>query len=489
MREASYNLSIPMVIVNVETPHMKLRNRRSKKGSIPTKLLYGFLIAVVFQVAYKTIARGGENSTDTSSSGAGQIISEVIPTNELSNQLLPTPKCQNTQQQQQGGSYKKRWSDRLPSRHTSTVQSLFNCDLPSATCQYYFPANFFDKGCGIGRNFAHYVTDAEAMRVNDTLWNNMPSVGFPTITMNNLCLDINGDPSGGGKKRVRSRETTRGVEPATLRNIGEHILPSEELRCLTERVSFIHVHKSGGTSLHRSFDHLNAQTNGTITRHKWFTPIRVRPNQRPQKSNPNTEQMRTKNKDVKTRLFNYTLTSALQSTTYPTTEFGADDHVIFAVVRDPTERFISSIGQAMGGEGSTSNLIGKTLQKECIKATSALTLACMARYVRDHGFWIELHFAPQVIDISFTTIWQDIPVAVFPFTELKRVLTYLGLPKVQGRHGAEGKYRPDPVLSNMTVDDYNEESLRTVCEIYKVDVVMQRSLGIEVPRCDPFIPH
>lgn len=41
----------------------------------------------------------------------------------------------------------------------------------------------------------------------------------------------------------------------------------------------------------------------------------------------------------------------------------------------------------------------------------------------------------------------------------------------------------------MSVDDYDEESLRVVCEIYEMDVRMQRSLGIEVPRCDPFIPH
>jgi len=456
----------------------RLRNR-SDKSSHKSKLLYGFLILVVFQIVYRTIATGA--GSDTSSLGAGQVFSKFKRSNELKIQLLATPKCKNTQQKQQG-SHQERWSDRLTNRNTSAVKSMFNCDLPSATCQYYFPGNFFDKDCGIGGNYANYITEAESMRANETLWNNMPSVGFPTITMDDVCLDIGGETFGGRQRPGMTRGTTRGVKPITLTDLGEHIYPDKKRRCITERLSFIHVHKSGGTSLHRSFDHINNKNdNATIARHKWFTPTR--------RSSLNAPAPKKKvvRKSTDTKMYDFTLTSALQSTIYPTTEFGEYDHVIFAVVRDPIDRFISSIGQAMGASGSQNNLIGKVLQKKCIKSTSALTLTCMAKYVRDHGFWIELHFSPQVIDISFTTIWQDIPIAVFPFEELKNIVEYFGLPEVQGRHGANGGYRPDAVLSNMTVDDYDDESLSIVCEIYKVDVIMQRSLGIEVPRCDPFI--
>ena len=408
-------------------------------------------------------------------------------------QLLSVPKCQHTQR---AAHDRKRWSDRLPSRSISTVQSIFNCDLSDSTCQYYFPGNFFDEGCGIGRSFAHYITDAESMRKNNTLWANMPSVGFPSITMDKTCLNISvssdekrsvnkgipgwGPPGRGKPNRQRRQEKeklAKALSTSILSDIGEHLIPSTGLRCLTERISFIHVHKSGGTSLHRGFDNIRQRyNNATITRHKWFTP----------RSDEGRGML--SNKEA-ARTYNFTLESTLQATTYPVAKFGEHDHVIFAVVRDPIDRFISSIGQAMGGEGSQRNKIGEVLQKECIKSTSALTLTCMARYVRDHGFWIELHFSPQVIDISFTTIWQDVPIAIFPFKELKSILTYLGLPKYQGRDGSSERYRPDPVLSEMTVEDYDDESLRIVCEIYKVDVIMQRSVGIEVPRCDPFIPR
>lgn len=40
----------------------------------------------------------------------------------------------------------------------------------------------------------------------------------------------------------------------------------------------------------------------------------------------------------------------------------------------------------------------------------------------------------------------------------------------------------------MSVKDYDDDMIRDVCEIYKVDVIMQRSLGFKVTSCDPFIP-
>ena len=86
-------------------------------------------------------------------------------------------------------------------------------------------------------------------------------------------------------------------------------------------------------------------------------------------------------------------------------------------------------------------------------------------------------------------LWQDSPIGVFPFSKLEDVVSHLGMPSAHGRDGSKPHYRPDDVLSNMTVADYDEESLEIVCKIYAMDVVMQRSVGIEVPRCDPFIPR
>lgn len=194
---------------------------------------------------------------------------------------------------------------------------------------------------------------------------------------------------------------------------------------------------------------------------------------------PRQEEMRT-----------FTLDSLAEATRYPDEKFTIHQHTIFAAVRDPTERFISSIGQALGASGSGGNKIGGVLLKECVKTTSHAALSCLAKYVRDHGFWIELHFTPQVVDIAFTTMYQDVPVAIFPMKpHLTTVLTYFGRGDVKARDGSQKNYRSDPILTNMTVADYDNETLEIVCHLYEIDVRMQRSLGMEVPRCDPFIPH
>ena len=67
--------------------------------------------------------------------------------------------------------------------------------------------------------------------------------------------------------------------------------------------------------------------------------------------------------------------------------------------------------------------------------------------------------------------------------ELQKLLDYLG----SADHKSKARGRPHPVLTNMTVEDYDEETLHIVCNIYEMDAIMQRSLGMEVPRCDPFI--
>lgn len=364
-----------------------------------------------------------------------------------------------------------RWSNRPHTK--SSVQSLFNCDLPDSHCKYYYPANFFCDECGLGKEFSHYVEDAKAKKANGTLWNHMPAVGFPTLTMENVCFEVKGG------LKIRPEDEKTAVSESVLTEIGMHIKEQEDgtqSRCLTERLSFLHVHKSGGSSLHGAFNSVSPNPHAKLVRHKFFTPSN---NPGKVKENPYNERME-----------NFTLSSLEGASKYPDEKFSPMQHVIFAVVRDPTERFISSIGQAMGASGSGGNKIGPVLKEACIKTTSKETLKCVAKYVRDHGYWIELHFTPQVVDIAFTTMFQDVPVALFPMKpHLKTILEYFGAGKIKQRDGSTTNYRSHPILTNMTVADYDEETSEIVCKLYEMDVRMQRSLGMKVPRCDPYIAN
>jgi len=293
----------------------------------------------------------------------------------------------------------------------------------------------------------------------------MPSIGFPTLTLDSTCIDV--------KTRTLDASSAIPAKLSTvLKDIGQHNSKDGQ-HCLTERISLLPVHKAGCSSLRKVFDFLTSEkSNGQRIRHKFYAT----------KSGPTSA---AKRKEAEA----FALDSLAKATKYPDKVFAPEQHVIFAVVRDPTERFISSIGQALGGTGSRSNRVAPRLKKECLKETSSKTLKCLAHYVKDHGFWIELHFTPQVVDISFTTIYQDVPISVFPFTELNTILEYLGNGNIWERSGSSENYRSDALLKNMSVNDYDEESLQVVCEIYEMDVRMQRSLGFQVPRCDPFIPH
>ncbi len=373
---------------------------------------------------------------------------------------LKVGECMNPRVRRQ-----QRYSDR--SFPTSSVDSFANCDLPNAKCKYFYPANFFDRDCGVGRKYSHFIVEMEEKRLNATLWTYMPKVGFPTLSMNQSCLTSKGKHYVSNDDQKVDDDEEESFQLQKLSNIGLH-LKKDGIRCMTERLSFIHVHKVGGSSLHNAFNYMGQLSkSASIQRHQFFIPFRE-PREVLHSAGIREDALR----------------AITHASKYPVEEFAPEQHVIFAFVRDPLERFISSIGQVMGASGSFKNHLSSSLKEKCLKSTSSETLRCVAMYVKEHSFWIELHFNPQVMDISFATLYQDVPVSVLPFHDIKRVLEYFGRGKVWDRNGSAKDYRADTVLTEMTVEDYDDDTRTIVCEIYEMDVIMLRSLGIRVPGCE-----
>lgn len=365
---------------------------------------------------------------------------------------------------------------------SSSAKSIFNCNRTNAhatnpLCRYHYPARFFDEECGIGRRFSYLVRDAEAKRLNGTLWENMPRIGYPTLTINNVCVKRKIYVRMSDILKIKSTNQRVSETSKRLTNIGESSRTVSDgddglVRCLTERVSHLHVHKAGGTSVRTVFiayQKIFARKT-SLVQHAFFSA--------------------KFSGDPKSHLFERAKGPLRRATRYPSSIFAPHQHVLFATVRDPTERFLSSVGQAVGGSGSKLNQIGKVIEKECFSRetrTATAALRCVADYVKTHGTWIELHFAPQALDVAFTTLWQDVPVAVFDFRHLPDILNYLGANNAHARDGDTFGYRLR-LLRTATIDDYDEHTLKTVCELYEVDVIMRRSLGMTVPRCDKYIP-
>ena len=147
-------------------------------------------------------------------------------------------------------------------------------------------------------------------------------------------------------------------------------------------------------------------------------------------------------------------------------------HMMIAVVRDPVERFISAVGQvtssrfiANGQNGqhrqqcgiedeihNRSILAPKSIHKHhkhgrtaantsnttttnttTTTTTNTTTTAsdifrCFVRLLKneDTSYWLDLHFTPMILELSFATMQKDVPVAVFHFDHVPDILGQFG---------------------------------------------------------------
>lgn len=124
--------------------------------------------------------------------------------------------------------------------------------------------------------------------------------------------------------------------------------------------------------------------------------------------------------------------------------------------------------------------MGRSLREECSgRDTSREALRCFVDLVRRNTTWIELHFAPMAVEISFATTYRDVPVAVFPFGEVPSLLYKLDAePGERRKDGRERVFCREGVLGNLSVADYDDDVLRTLCGIYAVDVLLLRHIGM-----------
>lgn len=322
------------------------------------------------------------------------------------------------------------------------VTSIFNCGSEGSTCRYWYPAKFFDKKCGVGREFHSQLMHMNDLFESKELWLSGPPIVLPWAS----------------------------IIPSKMK-----VPPVRQgLSWQRHNLSFTHVHKTGGSSIVNAFSSaLSLGAKGK--RHTMYMPGRV-----------NVVKSRWTIKGV-----GYNESSKfLDGATKYKKDWGEKDHLLFAVVRDPLERFISAIGQATGASGSTGNVVGKELLDSCVNSnypTEQECLQCFINLVKKNSTWIEVHFTPMALEIAFATMYKDIPVAVFDFKEVPNLLLELGTsPKKKDKDGHRPGYRKDQILTNMNVDHYNDEMRKDLCDLYKMDAILMRQVGIP-SRCEEFI--
>lgn len=322
------------------------------------------------------------------------------------------------------------------------VTSIFNCGSIESTCRYWYPAKFFDRNCGIGREFNQQLKYMDDLFESKELWLSGPPIVLPWVSI---------DPS-----KMKESAARKG-------------LPWQK-----HNLSFSHVHKTGGSSIVNAFRYA-LSLGATGRRHTMYMPGRV-----------NIDKSRW---TIKGSGYNES-SRFLDGATKYKKDWGEKDHLLFAVVRDPAERFISAIGQATGASGSSGNFVGKELMNSCVNSnypTEQECLRCFINLVKKNSTWIEVHFTPMALEIAFATMYKDIPVAIFEFQDVPNLLLELGTnPQKKEKDGHKPGYRKDQILTNMNVDHYDDEMLKDLCDIYKMDVFFMRQVGF-TSRCDEFI--
>jgi hypothetical protein len=232
-------------------------------------------------------------------------------------------------------------------------------------------------------------------------------------------------------------------------------------------LSFIHVHKCGGSSVFSAFQDLEIKNKDFIEQMNNYKGLHML-----------YSQMRDIH--INSEGWNQTKEFLDSAVTYQKPHAWDDhNHMIIAIVRDPVDRFISAVGQVSSEKFQS----GKKLRNQCIKPTASDTIQCFIDLVKDQGYWIDLHFTPMVLEISFVTMGKDVPVAVFPFMELPQILSSLGAnPKRKRKDGKKAGYR-SPVLANVTLDDLGLNALSDICQLYEMDVMLLQALGYPC-NCD-----
>lgn len=411
-----------------------------------------------------------------------------------------------------------RKKDRIPL--DPSVQSIFNChNTLYGKCQYYRPAHFFHPKCGIHTrkhasrlsssflssyyddhsinvksNFQNQLQQMNELKSNYQLWASQPPILIPFVSY---------------------------MTEMIMKKSGQHFD--------RHNLSFIHVHKTGGTSIHQAMRDLKLYDNEDtilvndgskadefINVHKDYykSMYHVYQQTRPLKL---SEIVVKKTHHFLNKAVRYQPLDKWDSVdvealgedpsmeppvkkknVYNKMKSNDLNHMMFALVRDPVERFISAVGQVTSIKFSKKGS-GLKLKNECIppsslssplpqedELTTSDVLKCFVNIIKEKGYWVDVHFTPMILEISFAIMEKDIPVGIFHFDSLPDVLSNLGFdPRIKKKNGKSQGYRQH-LLVNATVDDFELDVKRELCYLYLMDVLFMKDLGYAT-HCDSIV--
>ena len=239
------------------------------------------------------------------------------------------------------------------------------------------------------------------------------------------------------------------------------------------RLSYLHLHKCGGTSLINAIGDLRRRLGAKVDVHGTGRKLNNLFDEAQSDQIKMRQRISRSGNDIDSK--------------------SLGGHAIFTVLRDPVSRFLSSTGEMM----RHNKLLAISLSKEdCLKGSVTELFQCVLTRLKQMGPSFDPHFYPQVVEIMKMTLSQkNLSIALFPFDKIKRILLELGCDRNRNeRPRAASSYFESimngtkhedwaATLSKMSVEDLDEDMKRDVCQIYDMDVKLMRYFGMHVPYC------
>ena len=223
---------------------------------------------------------------------------------------------------------------------------------------------------------------------------------------------------------------------------------------MPNRFSFVHFHKCGGSTVKAIFQarrkelvekrHFEVDIETYQSSFGWSTPQQIIHN----------EELRQEH-----------IGSLLMTTDR------SSEHVVFSIVRDPVDRFVSAIQQVMHYHDH--------LRAECLLPTARATIQCTLLYLQTHPS-DDVHFVPMLAHLR---LLHGVPVRLFSLQHLNLLSHYFIGRSLHVRDRSHPLTATSQVLSQMSSRDCSDEMLRAICDLYAVDVVMLKSLGMASEYC------
>jgi hypothetical protein len=160
-------------------------------------------------------------------------------------------------------------------------------------------------------------------------------------------------------------------------------------------------------------------------------------------------------------------------------------HLVLTIIRDPVERFLSALGQALLMKDTA-----KQLHEHCDEYVTSdnksglveCAVHLLESTTRSYSE-VETHLCPQAAMLHTEV---DLRVAAIDMSNFSSLLQHLvpGYSSHHARDRSDVAYSHSQMLSSLKAKDLSIDLIERICRLYQVDVELRRSIGMTNQWCD-----